>query len=142
MENKYLNILYFGNKTSSYKASTSMLETLEPLFGEFAEVHSASKQKNQILRLLSMIMLFFRKGRTADYLLVDVYSTRAYIYAQTIAFLAQLFKKKYIFSLHGGNLPQRFQINESSMRNTFTKGVIPSNVLYAGTPGKIIRNHE
>lgn len=127
-----LKIVYFGNKTATFKTSKSMLETLEPLFSEFAEVHSASKQKNQILRLLSMIVLFFRKGRSADYLLVDVYSTRAYIYAQTIAFLAQLFKKKYIFILHGGNLPQRFQNNEPSMRKTFTKAhaiVAPSNYL-------------
>ena len=127
-----VKLLYFGNKTSSYKASKSMLETLEPLFGEFATVHSASHHKNQLLRLLSMITLFFRKGRTADYLLVDVYSTRAYMYAQTIALLAQIFKKKYIFILHGGNLPQRFLSHEQSMRKTFLKAhaiVAPSNYL-------------
>ena len=86
-----VNILYFGNKTSAFKASKSVLETLEPLFGDFANVSSASNKKNKLLRLLSMILLFFMKFRSTDYILIDVYSTKAYIYTIIISFLSNIF---------------------------------------------------
>ena len=125
-------LLYFGNKTSSFKGTKSVLETLEPLFGEFANVRSASKHKNQLLRLLSMIFLFLFKSKKADFILIDVYSTRAYIYTSVISFLSRLFKKKYILILHGGNLPNRFIKKGKSMRKVFEKAyavVAPSNYL-------------
>lgn len=126
------SLLYFGNKTSSFKGTKSVMETLEPLFKEFANVRSASMHKNQMLRLLSMVFLFVFKCRSADYILIDVYSTRAYVYASTISFLSRLFNKKYILVLHGGNLPNRFIKHEKSMRKVFENAyavVAPSNYL-------------
>lgn len=126
------SLLYFGNKTSSFNGTKSVMETLEPLFGEFAKVHSASKHRNQILRILSMIFLFVLKIRRTDFVLIDVYSTRAYFYTSTISFLSRFFNKKYILILHGGNLPNRFLRKEKAMRNVFEKAymvVAPSNYL-------------
>jgi glycosyltransferase involved in cell wall biosynthesis len=137
-------LLYFGNKTASYKASKSMLETLEPLFGEFATVRSASSQKNQFLRLASMVFLFLRFFRTADFVLIDVYSTRAYMYTATIGRLAQITGKKYILILHGGNLPHRFEQKEASMRKLFSRAhavVAPSNYLKQFFDSKGIPTH-
>jgi glycosyltransferase involved in cell wall biosynthesis len=127
-----VNILYFGNKTSAFKSSKSVLETLEPLFGDFANVSSASNKKNKLLRILSMILLFFMKFRSTDYILIDVYSTKAYIFTIIISFLSNIFKKKYILILHGGDLPKRFINNEKKMKKLFIKAysiVAPSNYL-------------
>jgi len=127
-----VNILYFGNKTSAFKSSKSVLETLEPLFGDFANVSSASNKKNKLLRLLSMLLLFFMKFRSTDYILIDVYSTKAYIFTIIISFLSNIFKKKYILILHGGDLPKRFINNEKKMKKLFIKAysiVAPSNYL-------------
>lgn len=137
-------ILYFGNKTSGYKSSKSMLETLEPLFGEFAIVRSASAKKNQLFRLADMVILFLRYYRSADFVLIDVYSTRAYLYTATIGRLAQFFGKKYVLILHGGNLPHRFIRKEKSMRKLFLRAhavIAPSNYLKQFFESKGIPTH-
>lgn len=118
-----IKILYLGNKTSHFSASKSMLETLVPLLGEIVKVESGSHYRNKVLRLLDMLRLFFKIGLKNEcrWVLIDVYSTSAFIYAQIIGTLAAFFKKKYILILHGGGLPQRFNANPNSINSLFHK---------------------
>ena len=55
-----MKLVYFGNKLIKHGKSKSVMETLEPLFGEFCEVKSYSDVKNQYLRLLDMIYGFLQ----------------------------------------------------------------------------------
>src|SRR5690606_7309086 len=102
-------LLYIGNKLSSSKINPtthSMLE--EGLNGEGYRVISASAYKNKFLRLAHMKLAFFRNYRQAGHILIDVYSTQNFWYAVLLGRLAQLFSKKYIPILHGGDLKKRF----------------------------------
>ncbi len=55
-----------------------------------------------------MIFGFFKDGRKADTILIDVYSTLNFYFAYLISVLCSLFKKPFILFLHGGNLPLRY----------------------------------
>jgi len=127
-----MNLLYFGNKTSSYAVSKSMTETLEPLLGELGNIRTCSSVKNKVLRLLDMMFFFFKNYRRADWILIDVYSTTAFKYAEIIGSLARRKNKKYALILRGGNLPQKYQKDSLSIDRLFkpaAKIIAPSPYL-------------
>ncbi|WP_170069023.1 glycosyltransferase family 4 protein [Cecembia rubra] len=110
----------------------SVLETLEPLLGEFCEVKTASSQKNQGLRFADMVFHFFRYGLSSDKIIIDVYSTLAFQYAFILGILAHIFGKPYVLSLHGGNLPNRYQVSSKKVKWLFNRAchiIAPSHYL-------------
>ena len=52
------------------------------------------------------------KGRKADIVLIDTYSTQNFYYAVAVANLCRLLRIPYVPILHGGNLPERLQNNK------------------------------
>ncbi len=130
-----MKLLYLGNKTSKYNVSKSVLETLEPLFAEFARIHTASFLQNKLLRLLHFVAMFVWYAPKADFVLVDVYSTQAYRYAELIGFLTKLYHKRLILILHGGDLPKRHQTNPQSIEKLFKKAS------YVVAPSPYLKNY-
>ncbi|MEB8329862.1 glycosyltransferase family 4 protein [Flavobacteriaceae bacterium KMM 6897] len=132
-------VVYFGNKTSSFQSTKSTLETLEPLLSEIVELRSFSDKKNKLFRLLDMLSGFITKGRTADFIIIDVYSTQALIYAEMIGLMSRIFMKNYILVLHGGNLPEVYGNLEQRINRLF-KGarhiIAPSHYLKSFFEGK------
>lgn len=127
-----MKVLYLGNKFFTYKKVKSVMETLEPLFREFCTIKTSSDKKNQFLRSVDMLYHFFRYGLKSDKIIIDVYSTRAFYFAQIFSGLSRLFKKKYILFLHGGNLPFRYQKSPrfmSKMLNSAEYIIAPSHYL-------------
>lgn len=114
-----MKITYFGNKTSAFSGAKTTIESLSPLFQEFLEVSTSSSAKNILIRIAAMVICFFRKGIQSDWILIDVYSTKAYWYAEIISRLARSFNKRYIVILHGGNLPDRHKRNPQSIKRVF-----------------------
>ncbi len=114
-----MKVTYFGNKTFSFSGAKTTIETLTPLFSTFLQVYTASSARNMFVRLLEMISIFFKKGLNSEWILIDVYSTKAYIYAEVISKLSLIFNKKYIVILHGGNLPERHKKNPKSISRVF-----------------------
>jgi glycosyltransferase involved in cell wall biosynthesis len=104
-------VLYLGNKQFSFSTVKSMMETLEPFLSEISILTTASDKKNQYFRMLDMLYHFFRFGIKSGKIIIDVYSTRAFIFAFILGALSNIFHKKYILFLHGGNLPYRYQKN-------------------------------
>lgn len=112
-----MKLLYLGNKTLNYSRIASVIDTLEPLLAEFCEIKTASDKRNVVLRFLDMLVSFFRYGLSADELMIDVYSSRAFNYAFVLGCLCCVFGKPYILFLHGGNLPVKY--GESCWRYQF-----------------------
>ncbi|MBU2907272.1 glycosyltransferase family 4 protein [Arenibacter algicola] len=112
-------VVYFGNKTSGFQGTKTTLETLEPLLSEIVDIKSYSHKKNKLFRLLHMIMGFLRNVNTADYIIIDVYSSTALRYAEIIGYLSRVFNKNYILVLHGGNLPKVYDKLEQRINRLF-----------------------
>lgn len=102
------SILYIGNKLSQFGFTPGVIETLGGQLQDAGfTVSYAGTFKNQGLRLLQILYKTITKGRQADYILIDTYSTKAFWYAYLAGRLARISGSKYILILHGGNLPAR-----------------------------------
>lgn len=127
-----VKVLYLGNKFFRYKKVKSVLETLEPLLGEFCEIKTASDKKNQFLRFFDMLYHFFRYGLSSDKIIIDVYSTLAFQFAFLLGLLSHLFRKPFILFLHGGNLPHRYKQSPIKVKWLFSRAkciMAPSHYL-------------
>jgi glycosyltransferase involved in cell wall biosynthesis len=126
------NILYVGNALSQKGKNLTSVESLSLHLSEFCSVKIASDKSNKVLRLLDMIRLVYVNRKTADFVLIDTYSTTNFYYALVISQLSRRFKIKYIPILHGGNLEQRLKNNPRLSKMIFCnayKLVSPSGFL-------------
>ena len=102
------SLLYVGNKLSHYGFTPGVIETLGPLLeSEGYKVSYAGTYKNQVIRLIEIIIKVAFIGRKANYILIDTYSTSAFWFAYFAGVTARLIKVPYIPLLHGGDLPSR-----------------------------------
>ncbi len=125
-------VAYFGNKTSNFSGTKSTIETLEPLLAEITEIKTYSDKKSKLLRLFDMVKGFFKDGLGADIIIIDVYSTTAFLYAEILGFLSRVYKKRYVLVLHGGNLPFVYPKRKSRFKVLFNSAkyvVAPSYYL-------------
>ena len=126
-----ISILYAGNKLSRHGYTLGVIETLGPLLeDEGYRVFYAGTKKNQVLRLAEMLFRTLTRGRKADYILIDTYSTSAFWYAYLIGRLANMPGKKYIPILHGGDLPSRIKKSKRACDRLFLKSYV--NVAVSG----------
>lgn len=127
------NLLYIGNKLSKHGNTTTVIETLgASLENEGYNVIYASNKKNQIIRLLDMVLTTLINLNKIDYVIIDTYSTFSFNYALIISQICRVFEKRYIPILHGGNLPNRLEkskfLSQLIFNNSY-KNVAPSNYL-------------
>ncbi|MFZ2338126.1 MAG: glycosyltransferase family 4 protein [Bacteroidales bacterium] len=126
-----ISILYAGNKLSRLGYTPGVIETLGPLLeAEGYRVFYAGTKKNQVLRLAEMLFRTLTRGRKANYILIDTYSTSAFWYAYLIGRLANMPGKKYIPILHGGDLPSRIKKSKRACDRLFLKSYV--NVAVSG----------
>ncbi|MFD2517913.1 glycosyltransferase family 4 protein [Salinimicrobium flavum] len=71
-----------------------------------------------------MVSTVYRNRNTADYFLIDTYSTQNFWYAYTVAMLCQRLGLKYIPILHGGELPGRLEHSPKVSKKLFGKAFI------------------
>ena len=102
-------ILYLGNQLLTRGFNPTTIDTLGTKLGDLYEVRKASNRAAFLPRLLHM-WYFIMKNRTeTKVVLIDTYSTLAFHFAWTSAFLCRFFKIPYIPILHGGGLPDRLR---------------------------------
>ena len=66
-----------------------------------------------------MLLVVFRSRKSADFVLIDTYSTQNFWYAYAIAMLCQKLNRKYIPILHGGELPNRLVRSPRASKKLF-----------------------
>lgn len=126
------NVLYVGNALSQQGKNVTSVEILGTRLRQFCKVKTASSNQNKLLRILDMVLLVLKNGRSTDYVLIDTYSTINFYYALIISQISRVLKIKYIPILHGGNLEQRLKHNPKMSRMIFGNAyrlVSPSNFL-------------
>ena len=126
-------ILYIGNNINSKTNNVTYMVTLSDLLkGEGFDLLMTSSKKNQLLRIIDMLLNIIKYRKKINYILIDTYSTRNFYYALACSQLARFLKLKYIPILHGGNLPSRLK-SSSKLCNLIFKysyrNVAPSNYL-------------
>lgn len=103
-------LIYIGNKLKARGGNPTSIDVLAPLLQkEGYDVVTASGIKNKALRILHMLSVILKNARSANWVLIDTYSTSNFWYAFSAGRLAHLLGLKYILLLHGGELPKRLQ---------------------------------
>src|ERR1700733_13675496 len=100
------NILYVGNKLSKHGHTPTNIETLGPQLAHYYQVTSISDKKNKLLRLFEVGLMVIKNRSKTDIIIIDTYSTQAFIFARLAGFLAYKSRIPYISILHGGDLPK------------------------------------
>lgn len=141
---KRKSLIYIGNKLSQHGFTPTSVETLGPRLAAKFDLISASSIRSKPLRLLEIWWVIWT-NRRADYLLIDTYSTSAFVFAWTSARLARVLNLKYIPILHGGDLPKRIVTSPgrlSRLLKDAEKVVCPSQYLMDEMKRLVARDYE
>jgi glycosyltransferase involved in cell wall biosynthesis len=99
-------LLLISNAFSVSDKYGAVAKEMQQLFTEKGwRVITTSKLQNRFLRVLDMIFITLIYSRTYQVAQIDVFSGSAFRWAEITGFLLRLFRKPYILTLHGGNLP-------------------------------------
>lgn len=130
------HLVYIGNKLAHKGNTTSTIDTLGRHFEDLGyKVTYASSKQHLVLRFIDMLWTVIKQRKTADYVLIDTYSTLNFYYALAVSQLCRVLGLKYILILHGGNLPNRLNSNSKLSRLLFKHSYI--NV----SPSEYIKHH-
>lgn len=95
-----------GNYLVSPRHNRNVWQALAELLPSIGwEVRVTSTKESQILRLVEMIITIVIKRNHYDMVQIDVFSGKAFIYAEFCASLLRIMKKPIVLTLHGGGLP-------------------------------------
>ena len=99
-------ILMIGNYLTSPRHNRNVWQALaERLRFMGWEVLITSTKESQFLRLLDMLTTILNKRHQYDLAQIDVFSGKAFIYAEYCARLLRIIHKPIVLTLHGGGLP-------------------------------------
>lgn len=106
------HLVYIGNKLAHKGNTASTIDTLGRHFeGLGYKVTYASSKQRLVLRFIDMLWTVIKQRKTADFVLIDTYSTLNFYYALAVSQLCRVLRLQYIPILHGGNLPNRLNRN-------------------------------
>jgi len=117
-----------------HKGNTaSTIDTLGRHFEDLGyKITYASSKQRLVSRFIDMLWTVIKQRKTADFVLIDTYSTLNFYYALAVSQLCRLLKLQYIPILHGGNLPNRLNRNPKLSRLLFKhshKNISPSEYI-------------
>lgn len=104
-------IVYVGNMLSQHGSSINFMELLVPKLSVHYAIKAASSKKSKLLRLMDMLVCIVSNRKRCKIVLIDTYSTQAFLYANFVAILCRFLKLPYTPILHGGNFPERYRKN-------------------------------
>ena len=114
-------IIYVDNFLSGHGHTPTTGTTLVKLFkAEGYNVIPTSSKDNKALRLLDMVSTIVANRKNAI-VLIATYSTSAFYFACTCAFICRFYNIPYIPCLHGGNLPDRIKASPKLSQTLFGK---------------------
>jgi glycosyltransferase involved in cell wall biosynthesis len=127
-------ILIVGNFLSASGWTVSVSEELAArLSASGWKVLTASDRPQRFDRLMNMLDTVIRKRKEYAVAAVDVFSGRAFIWADAVCAVLRLLRKPYVLTLHGGNLPYfsgRFPRPVRRLLRSAVAVVTPSRYLF------------
>ena len=101
-----VGLLVVGNFLSNTIGNRSVCEDLSNRLVQSGwRVLTTSYKRPRILRLLDMVRTAWRQRNAYDVALVEVFSGRAFFWAEAVCWVLRHGAKPYILTLHGGSLP-------------------------------------
>ncbi len=128
-------ILYIGNFLEHHGTNPGVNRSLVEKLQQHFVVEFASQKRNKALRLLDMLSKVLRLRRRAEVVIIDVFSTDAFWFACSTAWLCRKLELPYVAILHGGNLLDRLERSPGRCRSLFSRSaatVSPSIYLKEG----------
>jgi len=126
-------LLMIGNFLSASGMNRTVNEDLaEGLDKAGMKILTTSNKPGRIPRLMDMLTTILDHKKEYEIALVDVYSGKAFIWAEACCFMLKLLNKPYILNLHGGNLPSfavRWPHRMRRLLNSARIVVVPSAYL-------------
>jgi glycosyltransferase involved in cell wall biosynthesis len=105
-ERRRRGVLVVGVFTSAWRPYRGVCEDLaSQLSASDMSVVTTSGKRGRVSRVADMLTTAWRRRRQYEIAQVDVYSGRAFLWAEAVCGLLKWLKKPYVLTLHGGNLP-------------------------------------
>jgi glycosyltransferase involved in cell wall biosynthesis len=128
-------VALIGNFLSASGGSRCVCEELSlRLAATGWNVITASDKRPRPWRLLHMVHTVFWHTRDYDVAVVELYSGRAFIWAEIVCAALRTIRKPYLLALHGGHLPRFSRAHPrrvSRLLNSAAIVTVPSNYLLA-----------
>lgn len=96
------------------------------------DIISVSSKINRLFRLIDVIWTIFRKRKSIDIMIVDVYSGLSFFLADSASSISRFFRIPTVFVLRGGNLPEFTRRNHKWVKRVLKRSdllVAPSTFL-------------
>ncbi|MGO9579192.1 MAG: glycosyltransferase family 4 protein [Desulfobaccales bacterium] len=104
--NESKSILLIGNFLSLTLGARGACEDLAWQLSQAGwQVITASHRPGRLARLLDMVATAWRRRREYEVACVEVYSGKAFFWAEAVCLVLRLAAKPYVLNLHGGALP-------------------------------------
>jgi glycosyltransferase involved in cell wall biosynthesis len=128
---KLVHLLFVSSFLSDKNGSLCVSEKISTdINGSEYATEIVSRKKNKVFRLLEICFaICFTK---ANIILIDVYSGQAFLITEIASWVATVFKKKQIFTLHGGGLHYFYEKHPMRVNNAFKRAFVittPSTML-------------
>src|SRR5262245_3076629 len=98
-------------------------------------VITTSNRIGRVARLTDMLATVFKSRHAFSVATVEVYSGRAFVWAELVCSLLRWLQKPYVLTLHGGNLPtfaQRWPTRVGRLLRSAHTVTVPSRFLHDG----------
>jgi glycosyltransferase involved in cell wall biosynthesis len=100
-------LLMIGNYLSSPRHNRNVWHSLaDRLAADGWSVITTSSREGQLFRLMDMLVTILREKNRYALAQIDVFSGRAFIFAELCSNLLNMLKKPVVLTLHGGRLPE------------------------------------
>src|SRR5215813_834720 len=130
------SLLIVGNFVSAWKPYRGVCEDLAVRLRACGlSVITTSEKRQRVRRMLDMLATAWRRREDYAIAQVDVYSGRAFLWAEAVCQLLRWLKKPYVLTLHGGNLPRFASRHRKRVRRLLKSAAavtVPSSYLREG----------
>jgi glycosyltransferase involved in cell wall biosynthesis len=104
-------LILIGNLLSGHNLNPTAIEDLSDSLVQKYPLKTASNKNNPFLRLLDMLLIVFRNRYNCKLIIIDVFSTNAFLFSVFTILLARLYKINYMPVFRGGSLIERYNNN-------------------------------
>ncbi len=119
---KLPKILFIGSHLSQFRGTQGPSERIARLLRSDFDIRLVSHFENQLIRLLDIALnVVFCSYDTVH---IDVFSNRAFFYANFASWIAKLRQKHIVMTLHGGMLTEKYESEPESLRKVFNRAFI------------------
>ncbi len=109
---------FLSHKDGSHSVAEDLANRLR---SEAETILCVSSQRSAVLRGLDMAATTFFQRNDYDVAIVGLYSGRAFLWGEAVAWLLEKLARPFVISLHGGALPEFARLHPNRVAKTLSK---------------------